>query len=200
MAEITYYIFRPIPYRETSMAISVELDAHLFAAIRTICHFSKLKNTTKFQVDCKIYQNPEITYQISLKDSAKVLDAVKGETKPKSSDFHLVLEPESDASPAVLYFQAVRNPNIRSVRLSPYVFLNGLNRSVDSNPDDLDGVVIHDTTDELVDFEIDVIRTSVSKPVTITVSARDRSEAEFVALNQAGDYEFSESEADYEIA
>lgn len=52
---------------------------------------------------------------------------------------------------------------------------------------------------ELLEFEIPVVRTSVSKATYIKVQARNIQEAEGLALNQAGDYDYSESEANYEV-
>lgn len=47
-------------------------------------------------------------------------------------------------------------------------------------------------------FQIPVIRTGFAHK-TIEVEAENQEEAEFKAINEAGDYEFSERDAKYEI-
>lgn len=52
-------------------------------------------------------------------------------------------------------------------------------------------------TDE-VEFKVSVCRTSYAHK-TITVKAKNRKEAEALAIDEAGGHEFSESDADYSV-
>ena len=52
---------------------------------------------------------------------------------------------------------------------------------------------------ELKDFTIKVMRTSYAYR-DIPVKAKNQKEAEKLALDEAGDYEYSEKDADYAIA
>lgn len=56
-----------------------------------------------------------------------------------------------------------------------------------------------DVTETLKEFEIEVVRTSYSKPKTISVMAKNRSEANRMALEEAHNHEFRENSSSYQL-
>jgi len=56
-----------------------------------------------------------------------------------------------------------------------------------------------DVTETLKEFEIEVVRTSYSKPKTISVMAKNRSEANKMALEEAPNHEFRENSSSYQL-
>lgn len=190
---------------DPSFVVHLELDENFGESVQSLMDQGLVINEVVVQMNATAYKDPLLMTTLE-SDNLMVLDTLK-DVKPSHEDLkiHLVIQKSELDGQFYMYFQlAGAATPLTSKKFLAFHFMKHLRKKSLFDYDsvkDLGGILRYDPAPgELQEFEIDVVRTSVSKPRTFKIKARTQEEAENIALDQAGNYEFSESESDYEIA
>lgn len=193
------------------LVVEVEVTDSIIKTIEAIRYAGVVQHEVRIWVPSKCYEDP------LLMDSLKHRTAMTIDALGDSSDTlvqpdlytSLVLKKAPDSSLVQVFFESKMFKGAFSKVVNMDSFLDCFQAALtghaftdEANLSALDGLIInHDNPEpsDLQDFEIDVVRVACSKPRTFKIRARTLEDAENTALDMAGNYEYSESEANYEI-
>lgn len=208
----TFIDTNEMPRLEKSMVVSVEVTDSIVKTIEAIRHAGVVQHDVRIWVPSKCYHDPLLMDSLINRkgDGTDALNAIAESNVDSDLNTSIVLQKKAGSRTIEVFFESKMWDGACSRPVDMDSFLDCFQAALSGQPftdaatiSALDGLLINDQSPEPSDlqtFEIDVVRISYSKSRTISVRARNREEAEDMALDIAGNYEYSENEADYEIA
>lgn len=199
MSDTCHFVFQARGQSDVPMTVAVEVNKSLVDTIQFLHDNSAFENPVRIRLKAKRDVDDRLFQLLEEEDRAGILE-VMNENGGSHCDVDLVIEPDPCDVRPTLYFELTEAAGLRSRKCSLSLFLYAFENPIPS-PEELGGLIIKEESEDTFEtFEMHIVRVSTSKAKMLSVKARNLEEAERMALAKAGDYEYSESEAHYEIS